>query len=768
MALLRAELVFIDKTTKPLQSIIGHLNAVQKSFRGLDTSGGVFRTASADIQGLNAPLARATQSVEVLNRSAKKSVGTFRQLRYSILNAFIMIMALKSTARTITSLTDGIDQFNRTMARLDLVDRQFNSLNPNVDLFYRKILDGSERARISFDELAQQVSKLGLQAGHAFSGTDEIIRFSELASKSFKIAGTSAESQRAAMYQLTQALASNRLQGDEFRSIIENMPQLTDMLNKKLGTTHAELRALASEGKISARVIKDAMFENADEIERRFRALPYTIGERFMDVKRTFEDAMRPFYEMMGRMANSPEFIQFIEYWKQQARDLAQTLQDIVLWLQRTYRWLQENKWAVDLVVSALHGVLAALIAINAQKAFVAMKASIALMNPYLLAVVAIVAAIIFIARRMGYTWEEIWFGMKVVVSVFYNTLVGIIGAIVMIVAMLGIGIYNMLVGLVNVFMGTIYALFAIFNNIAVFFVNAWEAVKEFFINSWVDMKYNAQMSIYHLRLGWAQFIANLKNAWGNGMNWLIDKAEAFANAFIGLINKLVDSLNGSKLLSGLNKVLSLAGMGTIEFGKVGNVSWGRLNTDHGIDPTGLTAPVRGEYYTKKAAEAYMSVADMFSKGMNTYEYMDLDGAMTDIGAAISGMMWFPERKKNEYFDHEAGSDYDRYMKDTESFLSGADGLPEQGTGTGGSGKAPNVGSVGKIKEPVKLSDETMKLFRRIADGEFLRGYATINPNIYLTYTSNNMGSSDEAVEKSARTLERMILEELSTNLKIN
>ncbi len=78
-------------------------------------------------------------------------------------------------------------------------------------------------------------AKLGLLAGDAFKDNKELVKFTELMNKSFKLSGASATEQQAAMYQLTQAMASGRLQGDEFRSIIENAPMLANAIGEYTG-----------------------------------------------------------------------------------------------------------------------------------------------------------------------------------------------------------------------------------------------------------------------------------------------------------------------------------------------------------------------------------------------------------------------------------------------------------------------------------------------------------------------------------------------------
>lgn len=142
-----------------------------------------------------------------------------------------------------------------------------------------KIFASAMRARAALSDTVSTVSKLGLLAGGAFTGNDEMIAFAELMNKNFVIGGASQTEQASAMYQLTQAMASGRLQGDEYRSIIENAPLLAnaieDYMVKVQGAT-GSMKDWASEGLLTADVIKAALFRTADEVEKRFEKMPMT------------------------------------------------------------------------------------------------------------------------------------------------------------------------------------------------------------------------------------------------------------------------------------------------------------------------------------------------------------------------------------------------------------------------------------------------------------------------------------------------------------
>ena len=176
------------------------------------------------------------------------------------------------------------DAYTLTQARLGLITAE----GENVADVNEKIYQSAQRAKSSYMDTAASVSKLGLLAGDAFANTDEIINFAELMNKSFKVGGASIEEQTAGMYQLTQAMAAGKLQGDEFRSIMENAPMLAQAISDFTGKSKGELKELSSEGLITADVIKGALFAASDDINAKFEEIPNTWGSTMQQIENQF------------------------------------------------------------------------------------------------------------------------------------------------------------------------------------------------------------------------------------------------------------------------------------------------------------------------------------------------------------------------------------------------------------------------------------------------------------------------------------------------
>lgn len=199
---------------------------------------------------------------------------------------------------------DLTDNYINTNARLSLVN---DGLQTQLEL-QDKIFAAADRSRGSYSEMADAVAKMGLLAGDAFTSNDETLGFTELVQKSFKLGGAETSEQKGAMRQLTQAMASGRLQGDEFVSISENAPLILEAISKYTGLSRGELKKLSSEGAITADIIKASMFAMGDDIEEKFKTLPMTFGDMWTKITNGATSAFRPVMESVNKLVNTDGF----------------------------------------------------------------------------------------------------------------------------------------------------------------------------------------------------------------------------------------------------------------------------------------------------------------------------------------------------------------------------------------------------------------------------------------------------------------------------
>ena len=206
--------------------------------------------------------------------------------------------AMKDMAVSAVQTTDQLTQIR---ARINLINDGSQSTAEIMD----KIYNAASRSRGSYLDMADSVAKLNMLAKDAFSSNDEAIYFVEQLNKQFKISGASVEETTSAMYQLTQAMAAGKLQGDEFHSIMENAPMLAQSIASEMGLTVGQLKEMSSQGLITADIIKEALFNSAEETNAKFAEIPMTFQDIGTQVQNELIAAFQPAMEEISNMTSS-------------------------------------------------------------------------------------------------------------------------------------------------------------------------------------------------------------------------------------------------------------------------------------------------------------------------------------------------------------------------------------------------------------------------------------------------------------------------------
>lgn len=304
------------------------------------------------------------QQVTHTGNAANKTNGSLSNLKaifLGSLGANIAAAAIQKVGDAIGHVFDMAQEFSSIQARLGLIVGE----QGNVAALNKEIYESARRSRTEYASMAETVATLSQSAHDAFPDPKEAVDFAEKINKVMAIGGTTGENKKNAMIQLTQGLASGQLQGDEFRSIAENAPMIENIIAKTMGVSRGELKKLASEGKVTAEVIKKAMTDNADEIEVAYRKLPHTFADWATDIKSVAEYAFAPLFDAVNELANSPEFRQFVDSIENNIQYIAPIIKNVFNEIsyafkqvlttgQQVFGWLQENAWLV-------HGALFAL-----------------------------------------------------------------------------------------------------------------------------------------------------------------------------------------------------------------------------------------------------------------------------------------------------------------------------------------------------------------------------------------------------------------------
>ena len=261
---------------------------------------------------INGTSAGAVQAIDRVGQKADEvlgkklaSLGEKMSRGLSIAGAAVGITAVAAaTKEAVRAGTELSDKYALIKSRINLINDGTQSTAEIMD----KVYAAAERTRGSYLDMAGAVGRLGILAKDAFSSNDETIAFVEQMNKQFKIGGASIEEQTSAMYQLTQAMAAGKLQGDEFRSIMENAPLLAQAISQEMGLPMGQLKEMSSQGLITADVIKNAMFNSADETNAKFAELPMTFAEVGNSIQNQAIQAFQPVLESLTQMTASSEF----------------------------------------------------------------------------------------------------------------------------------------------------------------------------------------------------------------------------------------------------------------------------------------------------------------------------------------------------------------------------------------------------------------------------------------------------------------------------
>lgn len=318
MATIRTAIALYDGVTAPLQAMHKAMNIVLNSFEAMQRASGNSVDVSS-IQEAREELARAGaafDSIEQNIRDAGNQQDRFnRRIRDGTTAADGLWSKLKGIAATVggiaavKKLLNISDQFSNTNARLNNAMINFDDGGSLTDL-EKKVMASAQRSRTSYMDAASSIAKLGLNARDAFGSMDEVIAFQELINKQFVIGGASVQEQQAAMVQLTQAMASGVLRGEELNSIFEQAPGIIQSIADYLGVSIGEIRAMAAEGQITADVVKNAMFAAADDIETKFSNMPKTWAQIWVGMQNKALSIFAPILTKLNQIANSEKFTQ--------------------------------------------------------------------------------------------------------------------------------------------------------------------------------------------------------------------------------------------------------------------------------------------------------------------------------------------------------------------------------------------------------------------------------------------------------------------------
>lgn len=316
MATIRTAIALYDGVTSPLQSMHRAMNIVINSFETMQSTSGNAIDTSA-IQEAREQLARAETAFDGIEQSIRDADNQQQRFNDHIRGGTSAADGLWTKLKGIAATVGGIagvkkvlgisDDLTQTNSRLNNALIQFDDGGSLAEL-EAKVMASAQRSRSYYMDTASAVAKLGNNAKDSFTGMDEVIAFSELVNKSFVIGGASAQEQSAAMLQLTQAMASGVLRGEELNAIFEQAPNIVQNIADYLDVPIGKIRTMAADGQITADIVKNAMFAAADDIETKFENMPKTWGQIWTSMQNKALSIFAPILNKINEIGNSAKF----------------------------------------------------------------------------------------------------------------------------------------------------------------------------------------------------------------------------------------------------------------------------------------------------------------------------------------------------------------------------------------------------------------------------------------------------------------------------
>ncbi|HWL13451.1 MAG TPA: tape measure protein [Ureibacillus sp.] len=640
-------------------------------------------------------------------RNATGAVGRFFSAFAGAAAAYLSLQALVNGFK---KFTEAADNYTGTNARLANVN---DGLQTQAEL-QEKIYNAAQRSLSSYNDTASAVAKLNLLAEDAFSSNDEAIRFSELMNKAFSVSGASTQEKSAGMYQLTQAMAAGKLQGDEFRSIMENAPLLAQAIAEFTGKSKGELKLMSAEGTITADIIKGALWNAAEEIETKFGNMPRSFAESMTVFKNWAQTSFEPLFVRFSQFLNSDAFsvlaghaMVFVNLFVAGMDLIFDILEAFYNMVGAVGQFFTDNwSWIAPILV-VIAVVLGSIVAILAAK-----YAWLGLVRTATLAWAAAQWIVDAAYLASPITWVII-------------AIIAVIALVVTAIVMWG----EQSAQVIGFIAGLFTALGAYLYNQIAFWWNMFMAFAEFLINLFIDPTYAIKKLFYDVVMNVINYMSGMAGSFDNAANVLGDAFVTGANIAIKAINWVIEALNQ---IPGID----LGTMNTLSAGAGSNFSSKLKNF-----AANLEAPTSSKNVVSLPKMNMQNVPAAFNAGQE-WGYnstMNVSESLNGLLDKAKGLVNLGGTKGNPLNDAASLMDSIANMSPT------AAGTPA-GALDDGKLKGGKLDKVGKIEDKINLADEYLEIFRDIAEARSIRNIITLTPTLRV----NNSVSVPDGVRQGA------------------
>lgn len=618
---------------------------------------------NVDEQGrFNQEISAGTQQANELTNTIKRAVAAYVSIQ-SVGKALNISDELVQTTSRLNMMNDGV----QTTAEL-------------VNMVYAAAQD----ARGSFSQMADVVARFGNNAKDAFSSSEEVVAFADLIQKQMTIAGASTQEAANAELQLSQALGSGVLRGDELNSIFEQAPNLIQNIADYLDVPIGKIREMAADGELSADVVKAAIFSAADDINSKFNEMPMTWGQIWQSMQNTALIAFQPVLQRLNDLANSEAFQTFIQGAIEAMATLANILLNVFDLAVSIGTFIGDN-WSI--IAPIVYGIVAAL------TAYIAISAIVAAINGVMAMAEGVKAAAQMMATGATFAETAAQQGLNAALMACPLTWI-----IMLILAL-------------------IVVIFAVCNAIAKMtgIANSGFGVITGGVNVVIQFFKNLGLTVANIALGIGNAIAALASNMMTAFHNAICNVQSWFYNLLSTACSVIENIAAA-----LNKLPFVS-----------------------FDYSGISSAA--DDYAAKASEAagnkedYTSISDAFNEGFTTFDAFQ-DGWASD--AFNAGAAWgdgVADKVSNFSLSDVFGQTDIPNVGDYTSGFN--DAIANSGIGDG-------VGSIddntGKIKDSLDVTEEDLKYLRDIAEQEAINRFTTAEINVDMSGMQNTVNSGDD------------------------
>lgn len=739
MATLKASIALYDGMTSPLRNITNAVNILVSSFEemqrksrnavdtaSLKSARSELAKAETAFDGIEASIQNCTQQQNKFNKSIQSGSNFSNNLWGKIKGIAGAYLGMQ----TITGAVRLSDQMTSTNARLNLLVDDGGSVLELED----KIMASANRARASYLDTADAIAKMGLNAGAAFANNDELINFMELINKQYVIGRASAEEQKNSMLQLTQAMAAGALRGEELNSVLEAAPGIARSIEEYMGAAEGSIKKYAEQGLITADVIKNAMFQAADEINEEFESMPLTWAQVWTRMQNYALKVFQPILKKINDIANSEKFQTFASGMMNGLSSVATLLGSVFDLIVNIGSFIVDNwSWIAPVIM----GIVAALLLYKAATIAITVVEGIrAVATGVLAAAQALQTGATFAATAAQYGLNAALWACPI------TWIIALIIALIVVFVMF-----------TEQIVGSIYWLGELFKNIGLWIANVaigvWNTIKN--IGLWFQNLFNAIWAIIqNIGFGIANFFLGI---WESIKAIVNNIAIAFGNAWTWIQEqfwKLVDSI-----MQGLKNIAEWANNA---------LGWMGVN----IDTSSFDFAKSKISELQGAYQEFQDIGAAWDKGFNTYKYADV-GAAWNTNEIDWGKGWnegyntfsvFQEGWGTEAYNAGAevgagihdfimsgfglfsgmGGDDSNATNLLENSLSKSfeDAIDESGLGGSSGDTAANTAA---MADSLDIAEEDLSYLRDIAEREAVNRFTTAEISVNFGDINNNVSS---------------------------